>query len=94
MKILILGANGLLGNTITTYFLGKKNYETFGIVRNSSKLYSFKKKYRVPFELLSDPNLKMQKKYGVWGVKTFMGKKFLGTIRSSVFIDNGKIKTK
>ena len=52
----------------------------------------FKKKNRVPFELLSDPDLKMQKKYGVWGTKTFMGKKFLGTIRSSVFIDNGKIK--
>ncbi len=45
MRILILGSNGLLGNTITTYFLGKKNYETFGIVRNSSKLFSFKKNF-------------------------------------------------
>ena len=61
--------------------------------KSESSIYEkFKKKYRVPFELLSDPDLKMHKKYGVWGVKTFMGKKFLGTIRSSVFIDNGKIK--
>ena len=35
--------------------------------------------------------MKMQKKYGVWGMKSFMGKKFLGTIRSTIFIDRGKI---
>ena len=52
----------------------------------------FKKKYKVPFDLLSDPDVKLQKKYGVWGMKTFMGKKFLGTIRSTVFVDKGKIK--
>ena len=34
----------------------------------------------------------MQKKYDVWGMKSFMGNKFLGTIRSTIFIDNGKIK--
>ena len=71
----------------------KAKCEVVGISKDSIESHEkFKKKYRVPFELLSDPNLKMQKKYGVWGVKTFMGKKFLGTIRSSVFIDNGKIK--
>ena len=31
------------------------------------------------------------KKYGIWGMKSFMGKKFLGTIRSTIFIDKGKI---
>ena len=71
----------------------KAKCEVVGVSKDSIESHEkIKKKYRVPFELLSDPNLKMQKKYGVWGVKTFMGKKFLGTIRSSVFIDNGKIK--
>ena len=71
----------------------KAKCEVVGVSKDSIESHEkFKKKYRVPFELLPDPNLKMQKKYGVWGVKTFMGKKFLGTIRSSVFIDNGKIK--
>ena len=37
-------------------------------------------------------NVKMQKKYDIWGMKSFMGKKFLGTIRSTIFIDKGKIK--
>ena len=71
----------------------KAKCEVVGISKDSIESHEkFKKKYRVPFELLSDPDLKMQKKYGVWGIKTFMGKKFLGTIRSSVFIDKGKIR--
>ena len=45
MKLLILGSNGLLGNTLTKYFFEKKNYETYGFLRDSSKLKFFKKKY-------------------------------------------------
>ena len=71
----------------------KTKCEIVGVSKDSIESHEkFKKKYKIPFELRSDPNVKMQKKYGVWGVKTFMGKKFLGTIRSSVFIDKGKIK--
>ena len=57
----------------------------------------FKKKYKVPFQLLSDEKIQVQKKYGVWGQKTFMGKKsflgkqFMGTIRSTIVINKGKI---
>ena len=66
--------------------------ELIGVSKDSLESHEkFKKKYRIPFELLSDPELKMQKKYGVWGIKSFMGKKFLGTIRSTIFIDKGKI---
>ena len=66
--------------------------EVVGISKDNIKSHEkFSKKYKVPFDLLSDPELKSQKKYGVWGMKSFMGKKFLGTIRSTVFIDKGKI---
>ena len=34
---------------------------------------------------------KYKKKYGIWGPKSFMGKKFMGTIRSTIVIDKGKI---
>ena len=65
----------------------------YGISKDSIESHEkFKKKYKVPFELLSDPNVKSQKKYGVWGMKSFMGKKFLGTIRTTIFIDKGKVK--
>ena len=71
----------------------KLKCEVIGISKDSIESHKkFKKKYKVPFELLSDPDVKLQKKYGVWGMKSFMGKKFLGTIRSTVFIDKGKIK--
>ena len=45
----------------------------------------------MPFHLLSDNKILVQKKYGVWGTKSFMGNKFMGTIRSTVVIDKGKI---
>ena len=71
----------------------KINCELVGISKDSLESHEkFKKKYKVPFELLSDIDIKIQKKYGIWGTKSFMGKKFLGTIRSTVFIDKGKIK--
>ena len=50
----------------------------------------FKKKYKFPFELLSDEKVTVQKKYGVWGMKSFMGKKFMGTIRSTLAIKQRK----
>ena len=53
------------------------------------ELLKFKKKNRISFELLSDDKKKVQKLYGVWGLKTFLGKKFMGTIRSTFFIKNG-----
>ena len=71
----------------------KLKCEVIGISKDPIESHEkFKKKYKVPFELLSDPDVKSQKKYGVWGMKSFMGKKFFGTIRSTVFIDKGKIK--
>ena len=67
-------------------------YEVIGISKDNMKSHlGFKKKYKVPFELLSDEKVKVQKKYGVWGLKSFMGNKFKGTIRSTVVIKNGKV---
>jgi len=37
--------------------------------------------------LLSDPEAKVQKLYGAWRPKKFMGKEFLGTVRSTFLID-------
>ena len=51
----------------------------------------FKKRFNVPFQLLSDEKTTVQKKYGVWGMKSFLGKKFMGTIRSTIVINKGKI---
>ncbi len=67
-------------------------YEIIGISKDNIKSHlSFKKKYKVPFQLLSDEKIQVQKKYGVWGTKSFMGKKFMGTIRSTILVNKGKI---
>ena len=70
----------------------KLNYEIVGISKDSIDSHlGFKKRFRVPFELLSDENVAVQKKYGVWGMKSFLGKKFMGTIRTTIVINKGKI---
>ena len=67
-------------------------YEIVGVSKDNIKSHmGFKKKYKVPFHLFSDEKVQVQKKYGVWGKKSFMGNKFMGTIRSTVLINNGKI---
>ena len=67
-------------------------YEVVGISKDNIKSHlKFKSKYKVPFQLLSDDKIKIQKKYGVWGMKSFMGNKFMGTIRSTIVIRKGKI---
>ena len=54
MKLLILGSNGLLGNTITKYFLDRPDFSTFSILRNKSKLIYFKEKYHKNFLLIDN----------------------------------------
>ena len=70
----------------------KLKYEVVGVSKDNMKSHlNFKRKYKVPFNLLSDEKKQVQKKYGVWGQKSFMGKKFMGTIRSTFVINRGMI---
>jgi peroxiredoxin Q/BCP len=42
--------------------------------------------------LLSDEDHAIADKYGVWGLKKFMGREFMGIIRTTFVIDkNGKL---
>ena len=54
MKILILGSNGLLGNTITKYFLQKEDIQTYASIRDYSKLELFNNKYHKNFLIIND----------------------------------------
>ena len=48
--------------------------------------------FSLGFPLLCDTDHKVAEAYGVWGEKSFLGKKFMGIIRSSFLIDeDGKI---
>ncbi len=64
----------------------------FGISKDSLKSHiKFKKKYKIKFELLADEKREAIKAYKVWGKKKFMGKEFMGLIRSTFLIKNKKI---
>ena len=50
-------------------------------------------KFKLPFTLLADEDKKIVEAYGVWGEKSFMGKKHLGVYRVTFLIGpDGKIK--
>ncbi len=52
----------------------------------------FAEKYGLPFILLSDPELKAIKDYGVWQEKKLYGKPSMGVVRTTFIIDEeGKI---
>ena len=73
--------------------INKKNTIVLGISKDSIESHlKFKKKHKLKFDLLSDEKLLVIKKYGVWGMKSFLGKKFKGVIRSTFLINSkGKI---
>ena len=63
----------------------------YGISADSIQSHlKFKKKYKIKFQLLSDINKKVIKKYGVWGKKMFMGKNYMGIIRTTFLIDSNR----
>jgi thioredoxin-dependent peroxiredoxin len=47
----------------------------------------FADKYELPFTLLVDDEKKIVEAYGVWGLKKFMGKEYMGTNRVTYLID-------
>ena len=66
----------------------KLDCEIYGISKDSIKSHDkFREKYKIKFDLLSDEEIKVLKRYKVWGKKKFMGKEFMGVIRSTFLID-------
>ena len=71
----------------------KLDCEVYGVSKDNLKSHDkFRDKYKIKFDLLSDEDLKVLKKYKVWGKKKFMGREFMGVIRTTFLIDKkGKI---
>ena len=71
----------------------KLDCEVYGISKDTLKSHDkFRNKYKIKFDLLADEELTVLKKYKVWRKKKFMGREFMGIIRSTFLIDKkGKI---
>ena len=66
----------------------KLGAEVVGVSADPVKSHAkFAVKYDLPFPLLSDPDKVLIKAYGVWQQKTFMGKTYMGIVRSTFLID-------
>lgn len=67
--------------------------EVFGISPDApTKLKKFAQAQNLPFTLLSDPDHTVAEAYGVWALKKFMGKTFMGVVRTTFIIDpNGNL---
>jgi peroxiredoxin Q/BCP len=67
--------------------LKKSNAVVLGVSKDSVESHKkFAGKYKLPFTLLSDPQVEVMKKYGAFGKKLMYGKPVQGTIRSTVVI--------
>lgn len=68
--------------------LKSAGYVVLGISPDGpAKLKKFKDKENLNFELLSDPENKVQEAYGAYGEKSMYGKTYMGTIRSTFAVD-------
>jgi len=74
--------------------LQKKGYEVIGVSADSEKSHQkFIEKYELPFPLIADTDQKVVNDYGVWGLKKFMGREYMGINRTTFLIDEkGKIE--
>lgn len=65
-----------------------------GVSADSVKSHKkFAEKFNLNFPLLADEDKKLCEAYGVWGLKKFMGREYMGIARTSFLIDeNGNLE--
>ncbi|SEA02923.1 peroxiredoxin Q/BCP [Porphyromonadaceae bacterium KH3R12] len=76
--------------------LRKAGYEIVGVSVDSEKSHQkFIDKFSLPFPLIADTGKRLVEVFGVWQQKSMMGKKFMGTVRTTFLVDeNGIIRDK
>ncbi|HKS08254.1 MAG TPA: thioredoxin-dependent thiol peroxidase [Pyrinomonadaceae bacterium] len=72
----------------------KQGITVLGVSPDSEASHKkFETKYKLPFTLLADKDHAIADAYGVWGEKKFMGRTYMGVLRTTFLIDEkGKIK--
>ena len=72
--------------------LRKAGYQILGVSVDDEKAHKkFIEKQQLPFPLIADTDKKLVEAFGVWGEKTFMGRKFMGTFRTTFLIDESGV---
>jgi len=72
-----------------------KGYAVVGISPDSVASHQkFAQKYTLPFPLIADPEKKIIKAYGAWGLKKLYGKEYEGLLRMTFVIDEKGVITR
>jgi len=72
--------------------LKKKGFQLLGISADSEKRQkNFSEKNELPFDLIADESRDIIDKFGVWQLKKFMGREFMGIVRSTFIFDKNGI---
>ena len=75
--------------------LKKAGFEILGVSADSvEKQKKFHEKYSFKYDLLADENHDILEKFGVWQLKKFMGKEFMGIVRTTFLFDEKGICTR
>ncbi len=74
--------------------LAALNVVALGVSPDQTKsLFKFRERDQLNFDLLSDPDHAVAEKYGVWGLKKFMGRESMGILRTTFIIGgDGKLR--
>lgn len=75
-------------------YLTKQGFTILGIsadpVKNQKKFHD---KFGFKYDLLADENHEVCEKFGVWQLKKFMGKEFMGIVRTTFLFDENSVCT-
>lgn len=71
-----------------------QGFEIVGVSPDSAKSHQgFAAKHSLPFPLIADTDKTIATAYGVWGLKKFMGREYMGILRTTFVIDGeGRIE--
>ena len=74
--------------------LKKRGFEIVGVSPDSEESHrKFSGKNNLRFPLIADTDKSIAQAYGVWGLKKFMGREYMGILRTTFIIDgNGMIE--
>lgn len=69
-------------------------YAVVGVSVQDEKSHKrFIEKNNLPFPLIADTDMVLNKAFGVWGEKSMYGRKYMGTLRTTFIIDeDGKVE--
>lgn len=72
--------------------LAQNSIAVLGISPDTEALHTkFIAKHNLPFSLLVDTDRKMAQDFGVWRLKKFMGREYVGIVRTTFLIDENGI---